>query len=529
MSTESKASKESRGTGRKRGRLVWLGVWFGILMVLSVARSLDKGINHDEHQFVVPAILWAQQGLTPYADYAYFHMPYTVYVYGLSSLAFHNGFLGARFLCGVAAGGVLILIAALVWRFSRGRQTAIRFALAIALPLLVACTPLTLATCGLTWNHDWPALFVLIGIFAALRAIRGKNAYLMVALAGACAGMAGGLRLTFLPIAGAFALAPFFFGGRRWGTKALLCGCAVAGTMVALVPAGAIAAKAPERAWFGNFGYPKLPRVDPTNLRIQKTMRPSAKARFFVKEIVRTNIPLFAMYLVAAGTAAAVCVRGQRMAPELVLAGLLIVFACFGCFAPSRYQYQHFYALVPLLAFGVAASIPHWRRWQVVTLIILGIAAPFAGVWLKRMDARPAWALYAKSLRALVTPERWPAVEWQSEGRLIRELAGPGPVLTLAPILPVLGGNAVYAELVLGPFGWRNAHLLSPEVRRAQLLMAPENLMAKMAERPAAAVLLGYESAILEEALEAYAVAEGMTAVELPDGGRLYTRKGGRR
>ena len=53
------------------------------LFLLSVVRN--QNLNHDEHQFVVSGILRASEGLLPYRDYPYFHMPNLVLVYGIIS------------------------------------------------------------------------------------------------------------------------------------------------------------------------------------------------------------------------------------------------------------------------------------------------------------------------------------------------------------------------------------------------------------------------------------------------------------
>jgi hypothetical protein len=48
-----------------------------VLFALLFGLNMRRGLNHDEHQFVGSAVLLARDGLLPYADFAYFHVPGT--------------------------------------------------------------------------------------------------------------------------------------------------------------------------------------------------------------------------------------------------------------------------------------------------------------------------------------------------------------------------------------------------------------------------------------------------------------------
>jgi hypothetical protein len=81
---------------------------------------------------------------------------------------------------------------------------------------------------------------------------------------------------------------------------------------------------------------------------------------------------------------------------------------------------------------------------------------------------------YPKELRA-ENDERWPALALHEIGVRVAGLAA-GPVLTLAPIVPLEGKAPVYAELVTGPFAWRTSALVPVSDREALRLAGAEDL-----------------------------------------------------
>ncbi|MBN3040296.1 MAG: hypothetical protein JW867_04145, partial [Candidatus Omnitrophica bacterium] len=56
---------------------------FCTLFLLLFSLSMNTPLDHDEHQFIASAKLFADNSLLPYIDYPYFHMPYLVFIYAL--------------------------------------------------------------------------------------------------------------------------------------------------------------------------------------------------------------------------------------------------------------------------------------------------------------------------------------------------------------------------------------------------------------------------------------------------------------
>ena len=56
-------------------------IFLGWLLVVLFTRTMNLRFDHDEHQFVASGVLLAQDGLLPYRDFPYFHMPNLALVY----------------------------------------------------------------------------------------------------------------------------------------------------------------------------------------------------------------------------------------------------------------------------------------------------------------------------------------------------------------------------------------------------------------------------------------------------------------
>src|SRR5436305_1464747 len=64
---------------------IWAVLILGTLLVLpfTLTLALNNSPSHDEYQHIAAGVLFAREGLLPYRDFAYFHLPYLVYAYGL--------------------------------------------------------------------------------------------------------------------------------------------------------------------------------------------------------------------------------------------------------------------------------------------------------------------------------------------------------------------------------------------------------------------------------------------------------------
>jgi hypothetical protein len=345
-----------------------------------------------------------------------------------------------------------------------------------------------------------------------------RDSLLCIAASGALLGLAIGTRLTFAPIGIPLALFPLLFAlpwRRRWAH----CLTFSTAGIVASAPSLYFLCVDREAFLFGNLEFPRLRLLDPENTRILKTMTWWRKLRYFGKEIVLPGWPLFVAYGLL-GVRPAIAWFRTRRREEIGAALLFCVlpFALLGCFAPSRYQYQHYYLFAPLLVLGTLLGATHDRgsaaadrraRGWLLALAIASVLSLTVRSW--RADGVGAFDWIGRIGR----PAEWFPAKSRAIGSSIRAHVPTGKVLTLAPTAVLEGGLKIYPEFATGPFAWRSAKFAAPDRRERLKLIAPSDLEALLDRDPPAAILTGVEDEALEKPLVAYAQAHGFQGRKL--------------
>jgi hypothetical protein len=485
-----------------------VGGLIALFGVMHFARSIDIGLNHDEHQFIVPGALLARHGLIPFRDYPIFHLPNLTFVYALLDRLSSFVVLTNRTFSVLCATATMAIVAG-VAACNGSRWSRIFPALLL---LMVFCDPLFAFSSGKTWNHDLGSFFVVASVLC-VAGNYSRQSLLLALLGGIFVGLATGTRLTFAPVAVPICFAPLFFVSRS-ATRWRLVVVTAAGVALAMLPSIWLYTLSPDKFWFDNFQFPRLRLLDANDTRAHKTIALWRKFRFFGKYIIRASWPIFAAYLLV-GIRPAIQWwrdRSPELFPNALLASVL-PFVLLGCFTPSRYQSQHFYAFIPLLALGVAYAA---RRdvgatrssiYRVALVLLAGLSAS-----LDIYSTEKGGYAWMGELRR---PERWFPIRAHDLGAEIRKQVSHGKVLTLAPTLPIEAGLDVYPEFANGPFAWRLAHLLGDRQRAHFQIVAPADLESFLAKDPPAAVLTGFEKDDIEEPIRAYAERHGYRRVNL--------------
>ncbi len=477
-------------TAARAGVALFLAAVLAFLFASSMARNL----NHDEHQFVAPAVLLARDGLQPYRDFPLFHLPNLVFLYAALLRVFDHPFLVARCVSVFCAFATAALIFRECWHRPPFGLTRWRFAAAAATALFLVLDPLFFFTTGRAWNHDSTALFIVLAIILQVKAAR-ENSVPLAITSAICASLAAGIRLTVAPILIPLWLSIWFFPApiRR---RALIALIYVGTATAALAPSLFYLAAYTDSFLFGNFEFPRLRLLDPENERIRKTMHPLRKLRFFFKEVAIPSLPLFLAFLAFAIAPAAKFFRTRAtnlFAPTLVLA--ILPFALIGCFTPSRYQYQHYFIIIPLLILGVVfgiSTISSPRKWALILAPILFLFSLCHFTYKSHDDILPG-----------------PVRDWfpNRVATIAHDIAAQSPqgtILTLAPIYPMEAGLKTYPEFSSGPFAWKSAPFVAIERRDALHLVAPDDLMKLFSAHPPGGILTGVEESSLEKPLVEY-------------------------
>lgn len=503
--------------------------------LLLFARGMDRDLNHDEHQFLAPGALLQRQGAVPYRDYPMFHVPNLTYIYG-SLLQFTDYYvLAAKMLSVVASIVVLGVIATRSVRSNPFGSSRWAAPIAIAIAALLLTDPLFLWTSGKTWNHEIPTMFLMVAFLCQIATVQ-RNSVALSICSGFFVSLAIGTRLTVLPAIIPFAASFFFVPNASVSRRFALFGAFALAGVVGAAPSILSFLTSRDAFLFSNLECPRLRLVDVDDSRAAETATWWRKVRYFVKEIVlpgrkddafRGSILLF---LAFGALSIPMAWRWFRDRPTVgafdirrfpaAFAAALVPFVALGCALPTRYQYQHWFIVVPFLALAVAEAVPFvtagaksWRAWALSILAVTSIA----------MNGR----VYAEPLRHVFNPDEWFGIRLHQYAVSVKSHIPHGKVLTLAPTYPIEAGLPTYPEFAIGPFAWRLAHLVDPELRKRFHLVAPADLEEFLSKDPPAAILTGVEEDELEVPLIEYAKAHAYQQVKLKKKRDLWVRPAG--
>ena len=503
----------------RRTQHLFIAVFLLILFLLLLNLGMEKPLDHDEHQFVASAALYARDGLLPYRDYPYFHQPYLVFIYGTIFQFSDRLLFSARLFSILCAFATLTLVFGLFYRRFGREAFPKRFLLAAGGVIMLIGSPLFAHTAGLAWNHDLPMLLTLGAFLLYTRAIRRQGGILTPLLAGLLLGVATGVRLSFAPLFAPFALLSFFYRQTLprnvvWQLPTLFA----AGFSLALLPSLLFLVQYPTAYLFGNLQYPVLNTLYREGLGYTRSMDFFSKILYTLEVLVQPgNLLIVAAALFFAFRKAWIGdSRRDHRRPEVFFVLLLLPFLLIGTFAPTPSFKQYFYP--PLFfcllaaAYGLAEfprESPHPQRHLTIWGLLLILFS------LYNLPQFPDSFRLSKA-------KYWQPNQIHRLGKSVgNTLAAEGPVLTFAPIIPLEGGLAIYPQLVTGPFAWRTSSYLSGEERKTYRMLAESDLSEFLREHPPAAILQGFEWRE-EPALIEYAREMGYQEKSLLMGKRLW-------
>src|SRR5688572_10145294 len=148
------------------GPAVWIIVCLGTLLALPLTLSLGLGnsLSHDEHQHIAAGVLFARDGLLPYRDFPYFHLPYLIYVYGFLFQVTDQYLLAARLFSAVCAALTCGLVCGAAWKMFAAHATGQRVAITAGAFLLLVSSPLFYNSVGFAWNQEASVLMCILSL-----------------------------------------------------------------------------------------------------------------------------------------------------------------------------------------------------------------------------------------------------------------------------------------------------------------------------------------------------------------------------
>ena len=463
--------------------LLMLGAAGGLVLV----QAMREPLSHDEHQFVASGWLLGAQGLLPYRDFPFHHLPNLALVYAVLGRISPAVLLNARLLSAAFGLGTAVLIYAYARRELRDLGFWPGWSAAVAAVAFLVLSPLFQYTNGRAWNHALPTLLTVAALWVQLAARRSDRPTSWLA-SGGLLGIAAGARASTLTALLPFAL--FALGvdrppGERPARRGLVY--FLAGTLAGLAPAVVLAGLAPRHFVYGNLIYPLQNAQYRQLLLHDDAMNLPAKLAYFVDQVLLDPPHLL---LAAAGLWLIwkVLLRpagaGRRGSPETWLSLGTAAALWVGALIPTPSWYQYFYAPLP---FALLALVSMLRRAAPSPRPVLAAATLFTvAVVVLRAEI-------IGQLDLLARPADWLPVRVHRLGVAVAEEVGAGPVLALAPIVPLEGGLKIYPEFATGSLTWRVSPFMDSGRRREYGVVSPEDLPAFLEAEPPAAVLVGFE------------------------------------
>ncbi len=476
-----------------------LGIMGGTILLgvcLLFLRSLARPLNHDEHQFVTPAMLFLRDGLLPYRDYPFFHTPNLVFVYtALFSVTSHLLLAARCFNAGCAALLLTVIFAVAAWEFRHLGPR--RWMIATGFFLVLALDRGFGFTAGRAWNHDLAVLAAVFAYLTFLSAAEGKRPFLWLAICGLLVGLAIGTRLSFAPLVAPFLLATLFLripGRNRFPGLSSYC----AGLIVGLLPTLFLFQQAPSRFFFDNFTYNETVNWLYRQNTVPHEITFLNKLSFPFQELLKSPADL-ALVIGFIYFAFRPWVRrgwrrfGEDRAVTMLL--LILPFLFLGSWAPNPSYRQYYYPFVPFLLLGNIYGMARERKFRVGRLMaaVIGVSLVLS------ICALPTY-------KVTLHPSKWPVFAAHDEGVEIRKFVPKGKILTLAPIFPLEGSLETYPEFASGPFAWRTAGCMTKSDRIRFGFVGPAELAALLEKEPPAGILTGTEHREFEQPLKAYAL-----------------------
>ena len=493
-----------------------LAAFFLFALALLVARAMPREASRDEEQFISAGALLLREGLLPYVDYPYFHLPHLAFIYAaLFAVSDHLLLIARSFnvLCGWLT---IVLIFAIAAREFRDAGRA-RLWLALTAAAALLGSSLFRLTSGSAWNHDFAVLTATAAFAALLRATTAGESRYWTAAAGALLGLAIGTRLSFLPLLVPFAcILTFATGAPRERLVRLVIFSATAA--IALSPSLFLFARAPAQFFFGNFVYNgplnRAYRIASGNPGVELSSKLLFALRLlkFPHNLVLLGAFVYLAIWLPARHGWRALIQQRKIAATLVC----VPFLWMGALAPSPSYKQYYYALVPFLILGCVFGVAHALR--------SGDARNPRMTW-SLVAAVSALAVIVDLplLRHLRSPRDWPPLRIHALARELRAHTA-GPVLTLSPLLPLEAGVKIYEEFATGSFAWRAAALLPPESKAEFRMVDPATLDEFLAAAPPPAILMPVATAARVPPFAAYAQQHGYRRLPLRDDLDLWLR-----
>ncbi len=499
--------------------LAWSSLAVLVVAALLLFAALHGPYMHDEESYIAGAFFARDHA--PYGDFIFLQPPYFAWVFGaVFRLIDSNFFLAARLVV-----FTLSLLSAVVMYVLARQLSGSRLIGACAVALLLCSTVVNLAF-GWARNDILAMFFSLSAMLAFVAGDQSDERFgiWLKLLAGVAAGCAVGTKVSYVFLAaGLFLVEAARYLTTPGAERSLkkLIGLCVGGTLAGL-PILWVAILYPSGFFYGVYEHHIIAPPDWT-AQIGREYRMNIRGAIMDwLSFIRRDVSMGAAVFVGYAGLHTLIYHRERFRREYSIHGnkaLFLVLLAVSIPLTLATKPVHVHYVQPVIPLLILAAVTHatasendagfrQRFFAVMTTIV---SIPGLAFLLGN-------ALNDSEIRHI-----------ESVSGEIRNALGAdrGPVASASPIRVIEAGAEPYIEFATGPFFYRTAHLLPAE--RVQSLggASPQTLERLFAEKPPAAILVGYESrrGDIDGGLERYAKANGFERVDIDNGAAsLYLR-----
>ncbi|MEA3435708.1 MAG: hypothetical protein U9R43_04535 [Thermodesulfobacteriota bacterium] len=482
-------------------------ILFAYVLLTTFTLSMQNAADHDDNPYIAAAKVTAEEGLIPYKDYRFIHMPYYVFVYALIFKFTSSVTLIMRIISFLAFSTILILIFHSIQKTMTGRNQIFKFLIGASTIFFIIYSPIVNYAFA-RFTYDIPLLLSILAFLLLTSIVAGKKSFLKAFLSGLFIGIAIGFRLHFILFAIPFALGVLLFLNLSLSLRLKLVICFSAGIFAGLIPVIVLVLIAPREFIFDVFEFHFS--IDKQFLNHQKRLFTFGKRlRDFFAIISQSwhTLVLFFGVIWLAGLRIFKVIKDEVLNFRLAIILLTLPFLIYLAIGKILI-YQYLYPLVIVSILGFFYGLSALKKYANIGTLVVSLLAFFM-----------LWQGDPLQLSELKKPEDWTALSRYRCSRLVDEaLTGPTRILTLSPA-EILESDSIqiYKEFVSSPFLWRTSYLIPDHLREQLNIISEKEIQSFLQENQPDAIFTGYEWEVLEKSFIEFARENGYTEIDIPN------------
>lgn len=452
------------------------------LLAISIFLSYAAPYDHDENQFVASSAVFLSKGAIPYLDYAYFHMPYGVFINSIALLFSNHTFLSIRIFTSLFWVLTFLLIFIFISDPFNANYDRKHFFWSCPLLFILLFDPSIANILGKAFNHAIPTFFSTLSAILLLR-IKNNSSVERFFLAGVFIGIAVGVRSSFAAM-----IIPMAVYLILWFTKDKFSSF-FSGIFVSLLPAFVLFIIKPNNFIFGNLNYITLNTLYRHTTGYSMAMGFYSKAAYIYHYLTDNPQTLFIYIITIIFSLIWILKKDfsiRSHAHEKFLLILLILFQFSIGIIPTPLFIQYLFGTLPLIVMLLSIfynELGNNQKLVLNTTLILLIL--------------PMFPIVIDNIKSNLNAKLWDTTKINIQSQKIKEsyfyVDGNCKALTLMPILALESNCDFYDNFVTGSFAWRITPYIPDHLRTDYKLVGTSDLADFLSGDPPTIILTDLE------------------------------------